>query len=69
MQTGDLVISTGLFQTQCPCQTTQELRRGEECPPCPTCGEDAIWSFRRGTYRQPSPPPTGRSDVTRQQSS
>jgi hypothetical protein len=56
MQTGDLVISTGLFRTQCSCGTAQELRRGQECPPCPTCGQDAEWTFQRGTYRQAPPP-------------
>ena len=59
MRTGDLVISTGIFRSQCVCGTAQELRRGQECPTCPTCGADTTWAFQRGTYRAGATPAEG----------
>ena len=51
MRYGDLVVTTAIYRSQCACNLTVELARGEECPSCPKCEAPTEWAYQRSTYR------------------
>jgi hypothetical protein len=53
MRYGDLVVTTAIYRSQCACDRTLELARGQECPACPQCESPVDWAYQRSTYRAP----------------
>jgi hypothetical protein len=53
MRSGGFAITTGIYRSQCSCRARQEIRRGDEGPSCPACGEATEWAFQKSTYRAP----------------
>jgi hypothetical protein len=56
MRFGDLVVTTAIYRSQCACNLTLELGRGDECPACPKCESPVEWAYQRSTYRPPVVP-------------
>jgi hypothetical protein len=53
MRYGDLVVTTAIYRSQCACDLSIELARGQECPSCPRCEAPVEWAYQRSTYRPP----------------
>jgi hypothetical protein len=51
MRYGDLVVTTAIYRSQCACDVTIELARGDECPSCPKCEAPVEWAYQRSTYK------------------